>query len=88
MLLSRQLLTLCSELCQTAADAEACVARFDYVVDLAVRSSLVRVGELLCVLVFLLCEECLNVFASLLLSLSFLAAEDCNGTACTHNRNL
>ena len=88
MLLSRQLLTLCSELCQTATDAETCVARLDYVVDIAVRSCLVRVCELLSVLVFLFCEERLNVFACFLLSFSFLAAEDCNSTACTHNRNL
>ena len=79
MLLSRQLLTLCSELCQTAADAEACVAWLNHIVDVTKLGSLVGISEGLGVLVFLLGEERLHVAAFLLYLLGVLGAEHGNG---------
>ena len=88
MLLGRQTLALGSELSQTAANAETSVAWLDDVVDIAILSSLIRIGKLLGILLFLLCQECLHVLAGFLLCLGFLATEHCNGTAGTHYGNL
>ena len=54
MLLGRQSITLSSQLSQTTADAEARVARLNDIVDVAILGSLIRIGEELVVLVFLL----------------------------------
>ena len=88
VLLCRKRLALCGKLSKCTTDAEACVARLDNVVDISVRGCLVRVGKLLCVFLFLLCKECLNVLACFLLCLGFLAAKDGNGSAGSHNGNL
>ena len=88
MLLCRQRLTLSGKLCKSATDTETSVAWLDNVVDIAIRSSLVWVGKLLCILFFLFCEESLNILTSFLLSLGFLATENSNGTTSTHNGNL
>ena len=75
MLLGRQRVALGSELGQTAADAETSVAWLDNVIDVAILGCLLWVSEELVVLVLLLGDECLNVFTSLLLSLSLLSIQ-------------
>ena len=85
MLLRGQRLTLVGQLCQSAANAEASVAGFDYIVDVAKLCGLVRVGECLCVFVFLLSEERFHVAAFLLDLLGFLATEHGHGAACAHD---
>ena len=88
MFLGGQGVTLGGKLSQTAADAEAGVAWFDDIVDVALLGSLIGVGEELVVLVLLLGDECLHVLAGLLLGLGFLCIEHGSGTAGTHHGNL
>ena len=79
MLLGRQVLTLGSELSQTAADAETGIAWLDDVIDIAILSSLIWISKLVCILLLLLCQECLHVLAGFLLSLGFLYDTECSG---------
>ena len=88
MLLGRQALALGSELSQTAANAETSVAWLDDVVDIAILCSPIRISKLVCIFLLLLCQECLYVFTSFLLSLGFVTTENGNGTAGTHYGNL
>src|SRR5574344_267518 len=88
MLLSRQALTLGSELSQTTADAETGVTWLDDIIDVTILSCLIWISKLVSILLLLLCQECLNILSSFLLSLSFFTAEDCNSTAGTHYGNL
>ena len=45
VLLGREVLALGSELCESTADAETSIAWLDYVIDVAVLCSLVRISE-------------------------------------------
>ena len=73
MLLSRQSIALCSELSQSAADAETSVAWLDYIINIAILGCLVRISEEFVVLFLLLSNECLYVLASFLLAFASLA---------------
>ena len=88
MLLSWQALTLGSELSQTTADAETGVTWLDDIIDVTILSCLIWISKLVSILLLLLSQECLNILASFLLSLSFLTTENGNGTAGTHYGNL
>ena len=87
MLLGRQALTLCSELGQTAADAETSIARFDDIVDVTILCSLVWSSEQVVILIFLFCKECLYIFSGIFLCLCLFFAKHSHGTGCTHNCN-
>ena len=43
--LSRQALALGSQLSQCATNAETCVARFDYIIDVTILGCLIRISE-------------------------------------------
>ena len=88
MLLSWQVLTLGCELSQTTADAETGVTWLDNVINVTILSCLIWISKLVCILLLLLCQECLHVLSGFLLSLGFLASENGNGTAGTHYGNL
>ena len=87
MLLSRQSIALGSELSQCTTDAETSVARFNDIVNIAILSSLIRIGEEFVVLLFLLSNKGLYVLAGFLLSLCFLCIQHSSGTRCTHDCN-
>ena len=76
MLLSGQSIALGGELGQCTADAETRVARFNHIVDVAILGCLIRIGEELVVLVFLLCDEGLYVLTGLFLGLGVLGIEN------------
>ena len=88
MLLGWQRLALGGKLGKATTDAEAGIARLDYIVDIAILRCLVRSCEQVVVRFLLLGEECLYVLSSLLLCLGFLGTEHCNGTRGSHNGNL
>ena len=81
MLLGRVGQFLCRQLLQSADDAETRVARFDYIVDIAVFCCVVRVAEEVGVLFFLLCDVGLRVF----LSLGFFHIKHFGSTRRTHH---
>ena len=64
MLLGGEGVALRCELSQTAADAETGITRLDDIVDVAILGSLIRVGEKLVVLVFLLSDEGFHILIS------------------------
>ena len=72
VLLCRQTLFLAGQLSQSAADAEASVARFNHIVDVTVLCGLIGVGEEVGVLLLFLGKESLYVLAGFLLCLGFL----------------
>lgn len=84
VLLSWQVVTLSSKLCQTATDAETSVARLNHIINVAILGCLIWISEHLGVFLFLLSKECLRI----LMSLCLLGTKHRNGTACTHNSNL
>ena len=62
MLACRAGLALVFKLCQSAANAEAGVTRFDNIIHVAVFGCLVGIGKEVVVFLFLLCEESLGIF--------------------------
>ena len=88
MLLGRVVYLLVVQLVEGTDDAETRVAGLDDIIDVAILSSLIWISELVGVFLLLLSQECLYILASFLLSLSFLTAENGNGTAGTHYGNL
>ncbi len=86
--LGGQGVALGSELGQTAADAETGVARLNHIIDVAILSCLIRIGEELVVLVLLLGDEGLHVLTSFLLGLSLLGIQHSSSTRGTHHGDL
>ena len=81
MFLCGQTVAFGCQLCQSTANAEARISWLYHVVYVTVLSCLVRVGEHIGVLFFLLCKESLGVFVLL----GFFCTEHCNGSACSHD---
>ena len=84
MFLNRSRLALAGELRQCATNAETRIARLDYVIDIAILSSLIRIREEIVILLFLCCQECFRIF----LLLSLFAVENSHSTTGTHHGNL
>ena len=72
MLLCGQALLLRCKVSQTSADAESGVSRLNDIVDIAILGSLIGIGKEFGILLFLLCQEGLDVFTCLLLGLGLL----------------
>ena len=62
MLLSRITQFLSLQLLQSTDNTETCVARFNHIVDVAIFSCIVRIGEQFRVFCFFLCKELSRVF--------------------------
>ena len=83
MLLSRVGQFLGLQLLQGADDAETCITRFDYIVDIAILRSVVRVGKQLGIFCFLFSHEGFRIGSFL----GFLGIEYLNCTGTTHYGN-
>ena len=75
VLLCRQGITLGGKLSQTTTDAETGVAWLDDIVNVAILSCLIRIGEELVVLFLLLGNKCPHILTSFLLGLCLLGLE-------------